>query len=260
MKTEQRLTRREADALFREYRQTPSVKLRNHIAEKFFGLVKKTATVMASRLAGHLDPDELIAFGMPGLLWAVEHYDPENGAAFTTFASRRIYGAIMDEIRGLDYVPRLTRNRARRIDNGTSTFYATHGREPTPAELQCALGVDDKQFKKIAGDTVTHMESLSEEVSRPERYRCKTLGMMIAARPDVEPCTKLDTDTILRDFVLPHFGLRHALVLRMYYIDSLPMREIGEALRIGESRISQMHSTLIDALRERFNHRDRGAA
>jgi RNA polymerase sigma factor for flagellar operon FliA len=246
-----RLTRKEIDALFREYRRTRCITLRNRIAVQFVRLVKDTAMRMAERLAGHLDPDELIAFGNPGLLQAIDGYDPDNAAAFTTYAVMRIRGAIFDEIRALDHVPRLTRGRARIVREAASLFYAEHGRQPTHDELRETVGTDGRRFDLIAADSgVRGMSSLAEPVIADAACgREETMAAIIPARPDVEPGMRADTETMLRDIVLPRMGLRHALLMKCRFVEGMTLRAAGEALRMSEARASQIQTAALNTLR-----------
>lgn len=246
--TTPRITRAEADALFREYRQRPTTAVRNRIAERFIGIVVDIGNRVAKRLPSYIDADELIAFGMPGLLRAIESYDPSNAASFPTFATLRIRGAIFDEIRELDHVPRLTRNRTKILREARGTFYAEHGRQPEDVELQALMGLDDHDFAKVTGEHEHGIGSLSETVGG-EAGREVTMAAMLVARPEVEPGTFTDAERIIREIALPRYGLRNAIFLRLRYRDGLTMREIGTALKVSESRAVQMHKDLLSALR-----------
>lgn len=241
----------ETRRLFIEYRQTPSVAIRNRIAEAFVPLVYDVAGVLSRKLPRCVDSDELVAFGMPGLLRAIDRYDPANGNEFATFASFRIRGAMLDELRLFDTHNRLAYERSKRVNAAQETFYVEHGRMPDEDELQATLGVDDRTFALLRGDSRIRVFSLSDKAhSEDERtHRGETKADLVPARREPDPDGPIDSEQIIRRIVLPTYGLRAALILRLRYLDSMTMVEVGKALEVSESRISQLHRELIDSLR-----------
>ena len=139
-------------ASWADYQQNPSQELRNMFLEHYLHLVKFSAERLAAKLPDEVELDDLISAGTFGLMDAIDAFDPERGIKFETYCAPRIRGAILDEIRAMDWVPRLVRARARKLETSTQSLHAEFGRLPNEKEIAERMGVSMKELKKIIRD------------------------------------------------------------------------------------------------------------
>src|SRR5438552_6358934 len=138
--------------LWRDYRAEPTVELRNQLVEHFLPLVKYNAERIWARLPEGVDLDDLISAGVFGLMDAIDAFDLERGVKFETYCVPRIRGAMLDELRTMDWVPRLVRSKASKLEDARKTLEAQLGRPPRPDELAERLGVTIEDYEKMSGD------------------------------------------------------------------------------------------------------------
>jgi RNA polymerase sigma factor for flagellar operon FliA len=219
-------------------------------------LVKYVAGKVGSGLPAHVDQNDLISYGLTGLAAAIERFDPSREVKFETFALSRVRGAILDELRALDWVPRSVRARAREIEQITLSLEHELQRVPTEEETAEALGspVEDlrEDLTKIANSSVIALDEpwTLRDASGDQVSLMDTIADPGAADP-ARSLAKSDTRDQVAEAVarLPE---REKLVIALYYYESLTLREIGEVLGVTESRVSQLHTKAILALRGRL--------
>ncbi len=212
-------------------------------------LVKYVAGRTASGLPAHVEEADLISYGLLGLISAVERFEPEREIKFETFAVTRIRGAIIDELRSLDWVPRSVRAKAREIERVNVKLQHQLQRAPTDAEMADALEttVDDFQasLTRIANSSIVALDELWT-LSDASGDRVSLLDTF--EDPEApDPAREMDTSETrdrLADAVarLPE---REKLVVALYYYENLTLREIGEVLGVTESRVSQLHTKAV---------------
>jgi RNA polymerase sigma factor FliA len=207
------------------------------------GMVKRVALHLKARIPPFMELDELMQVGMIGLLEAARAYDPTKGIEFESFALSRVRGAILDEVRQLSYLPR-SAVAFNKSENEAINFLASElGRTPTQSELAEHLGDDLEEFQKKRGNA-KRFETLSMEVINDE-----VLGIADerSRQPDVivehEDFMRAVTDAIAE---LPE---RDQLLMSLYYVEELNLKEIGEVLGVTESRISQLLTGIVKKLR-----------
>jgi RNA polymerase sigma factor FliA len=241
--------------LWRRYRERGDGAARDRLILTFAPLVKYVAGRMRSALPSHVDEADLISYGLVGLINAVERFDHTRRVKFETYATTRIKGAIIDELRALDWVPRSVRARARAIEKKSVELESRLHRAPTDEELATALGMELDEFQEaltqisnasiVALDEMWSVSPGGEPVSLMD-----TLGDARAGDPaDLLDVTELrDTlaDAIAR---LPE---RERIVVALYYYDNLSLKEIGEILGVTESRVSQLHTKAVLRLKGRL--------
>src|ERR671919_681046 len=215
--------------LWRLYKEGGDGSARERLVVAYSPLVKFVAGRTGARLPSHVDQADLISYGMIGLAEAMERFEPSREIRFETFAMQRIRGAIIDELRSLDWVPRSVRSRARDIEAANSKLEHELGRAPTDAELAERLKISEDELQESLLHTI-------EDESAPD------------------PQAALDTTEVkdrLQDAIqdLPE---RETLVIALYYFENLTLREIGEVLGVTESRVSQLHSKAVLRLRSRL--------
>jgi RNA polymerase sigma factor for flagellar operon FliA len=232
-------------ALWKRLRAHPrDVAVRNQLAELHVPLVHQVAGRLRKRLLYSIDHDTLASAGFLGLLQAIATYDVARGLKFTSFAQNRIRGAMLDELRGLDYAPRLqrrceaTRNRAER--ELTQEF----GRPPTEDEVYLATRIHRRELPAV----LTSIDRVLFESAEGKQVRPDHL---LADRRQADPRQRLAARERLQQ-ILRGCSQRERLMLLMYYVEDATMKEIAAQLGISESRVSQQHSMLLARLRSRL--------
>jgi RNA polymerase sigma factor FliA len=241
--------------LWREYRRSKDPKVRDRLILTYAPLVKYVAGRLGSGLPAHVDDDDLVSYGLLGLIGAIERFDPDRDIKFETYAIARIKGSIIDELRALDWVPRSVRSRAREIERAIADLESKLGRAPTDEEISEKLGVSVDELN----------ESLSEIgrtsiAALDELWTVSAGGDQIALIDTIEdeqgpnPQSALD-ETEMREAIaeaISRLPEREKLVVTLYYYEELTLREIGEVLGVTESRVSQLHTKAILRLKSRL--------
>jgi RNA polymerase sigma factor for flagellar operon FliA len=244
--------------LWRRYKEDGDDRARERLVVAYSPLVKFIAGRMASSLPSHVDEADLVSYGLLGLIGAIERFDLEREIKFETFAVARVKGAIIDELRSLDWVPRSVRSRARDIEKAHAALEGELGRPPTDEEMATKLEMDVEQFNaallEIANSSILALDDLwtfaDPDGGGGQISVLDTIRDPAAADPEAEAQTGLLKDQ-LADAIesLPE---RERLVIALYYYENLTLREIGEVLGVTESRVSQLHTKAVLALRSRF--------
>jgi RNA polymerase sigma factor for flagellar operon FliA len=244
--------------LWRSYKNEGDERARERLVVAYSPLVKFIAGRMASGLPSHVDEGDLVSYGLLGLIGAIERFDLEREIKFETFAVARIKGAIIDELRSLDWVPRSVRARARDVERAHAALEAEFGRAPTDEEMARKLEVTVDEFRdallQIANSSVLALDDLwtfaDPDGSGGQISVLDTIQDPNALDPQAEAHTAELKDR-LADAIesLPE---RERLVIALYYYENLTLREIGEVLGVTESRVSQLHTKSVLALRSRF--------
>jgi RNA polymerase sigma factor FliA len=243
------------EALWTRYRDSASRSDRDQLIVHYSPLVKYVAGRVAVGLPQNVEHADLVSYGMFGLIDAIEKFDPERGFKFETYAISRIKGAILDELRSIDWVPRSVRAKARALERSYAKLEAEHARPPNDAELAEALDMTEDQLQTLLAQiSFVGMAALDEVLAMGgERGEAITLGDTIADGGDgpvgsfeVEETRQLLATTINR---LPE---REKLVLTLYYYEGLTLAEIGGVLGVTESRVCQIHTKAVLHLRSRM--------
>jgi RNA polymerase sigma factor FliA len=244
--------------LWRSYRAKRDDRaLRDRLILTYAPLVKYVAGRLGSGLPAHVEEEDLVSYGLLGLIGAIERYDPDRDVKFETYALTRIKGAIIDELRSLDWVPRSVRARAREIERAIGHLEARLHRLPT-----------DEEIAKEAGIGVDELEDSLTDISRSSIAALDELwtiggsgGDQFALIDTIEdtgapaPESSL-AKTELREALgeaIAHLPEREKLVVTLYYYEELTLREIGEVLGVTESRVSQLHTKAILRMKARLS-------
>lgn len=228
--------------LWEEYQQTRSTRLRGKLESHYLYLVETLARQLARKLPDCVEVNDLIQEGFIGLRRAVERFNLDRGVKFTTYAQSAIWGAMMDSLRRDDYGTRNSRRQATLLAETQTHFTQEFGRPPTTEELAAAMGLKEERLAAI----VQWIEAvnLGSFSSASEDHR-------IQLPPDeraVDPALQAQRQD-LRDLILRGFAPQERLLIILYYFEELTMRDIGATLGISESRVSQLHSLLVDRIR-----------
>jgi RNA polymerase sigma factor for flagellar operon FliA len=244
--------------LWRAYRASRDPKLRDRLVERHLPIVKYTAAWVAGRLPSHLHLDDLYSAGMLGFLGAIEDYDPDRSVEFATYARPRIRGAIFDELRRLDYVPRRVRQQLREAQQTADELRAQLDREPTDEEVAAKMGLDVGEYRRLLGEGVTLFSLDATSTVNDDVTVLDGIDDASARDPldDVLAGERREILGRLIDALPP----RDQHVLALYYHEELTMQEIGAVLGVTESRISQIHSSAILKLRTALARRRKARA
>jgi RNA polymerase sigma factor for flagellar operon FliA len=244
--------------LWRRYKSAGDARARERLVVAYSPLVKYVSGRMASGLPAHVEEADLISYGLVGLISAIERFDLEREIKFETYAITRIKGAIIDELRSLDWVPRSVRARAREIETANSKLEHRLQRAPTDEEMAEELDLTLEEFQdsllQISNSSVAALDELwtVSDASGDQVSLLDTLQDPGAPDPaslmDVAELKDRVADAIAR---LPE---REKLVVALYYYENLTLREIGEVLGVTESRISQLHTKAVLRLRSRLQN------
>jgi RNA polymerase sigma factor for flagellar operon FliA len=245
----------DTQGLWREFRRTKDKGLRDRLILTYAPLVKYVAGRLGSGLPAHVDEGDLVSYGLLGLIGAIERYDPGRDIKFETYAIARIKGAIIDELRALDWVPRSVRSRAREIERAIGELEAKLGIAPTDEQIADKIGITVEELE----DSLTDI-SRSSIAALDELWSVSGDGDQVSLMDTLEdtsgprPAEALD-ETEMREALadaIARLPEREKLVVTLYYYEELTLREIGEVLGVTESRVSQLHTKAILRLKARL--------
>ena len=243
-------------ALWLEYRRTGDKALRDRLILSYAPLVKYVAGRLGSGLPAHVDEGDLASYGLLGLINAIERYDPSRDIKFETYAIVRIKGAIIDELRALDWVPRSVRSRAREIERAIAELESRLGRAPSDEEIAAKIGISvDELAESLTDISRSSIAALDELWSVSGEGDQVSLLDTIEDTSGARPADALD-ETDLRETLadaIARLPEREKLVITLYYYEELTLREIGEVLGVTESRISQLHTKAVLRLKSRLS-------
>jgi RNA polymerase sigma factor for flagellar operon FliA len=213
-------------------------------------LVRKIASILISRLPASVELDDLIQVGIIGLIDAARQFDPSQGVQFETFASQRVRGAMLDELRREDWMPRQTRRHAKQIEEAITQLEQRNGRSPLESEIAEQLNLSLTDYQTLLGEckglSLLHIEDFTNEDGESING---IANMVDHGTPD--PLASL-SDGAFKQALVHSIGAlpeRDQLVMALYYEQDLNLKEIGAVLGVSESRVSQLHSQAIARLR-----------
>jgi RNA polymerase sigma factor for flagellar operon FliA len=242
--------------LWDDYVRTRNPEVKSKIVEAYYPLVKYLAERMVTTLPASVDVDDLVSMGTFGLIDAIDRFDPSRGFQFKTFCTARIRGAILDNLRTNDWVPRLVRLRTNLVDKTLRRLYAEMGREPTDPEMANDLGLSMEEFQALRREaTPTAVLSLTEESSGEDGESGSRMIDMISDRSQMDEPRLSQQRRDVREVLFKNLTPKERTVIEYYYFEGLSMREIAGMLRLTESRVCQIHSKVIKRLRETYQSR-----
>jgi len=243
------LAEHDLSALWRHWKQTGDQRARNVLLLHYQPLVKQAARSVKSRLPRGTELADLQSAGFFGLCEAVQRFDPSRGVKFEAYCGPRVRGAILDECRSLDWIPRSARVRAHQLEAARSALEAKLGRRPRPAEIADKLGCSLDEYLKLAKRAKTvgvfhvsrtpHDEESSKGLADIDGLQDPT---------SEDPSTRAE-EADFKQLVTKGLSGAERLMMTLYYYQDMTMREIGRTLRLSESRVCQMHASILDRLR-----------
>jgi len=244
-------TRPTPQALWKRYRQGADSGVEGSLVEEYLPLVRSMVGRLAMSLPSHVSQDDLNSSGLVGLLQALRSYDPTAGASFETYARIRVRGAIFDELRRMDWVPRLIHDKSRKIQNAIGELEQKLGRSPSELETASALGIDLETFERWLDEIRPVTFVCLDSPGHPCGEESNSLHESIVDSSQESPAESASRNE-LKELIFERINSlpdTQRKVLSLYYLEGLRLREIAAAFGLTESRISQIHSQAILSLR-----------
>ncbi len=255
------LAEKTEEELWRLYRETRNPAIRDRLVEQYAPLVKYVAGKVAVGMPHNVEFDDLVGYGVFGLFDAIEKFDPEKHVKFKTYAVTRIRGAIFDELRSIDWVPRSVRQKSREIEEAVHRLESSLGRSATDAEIAKDMGMTPKEFEKtmlkISGTSIL---SLNDVWYTGEDNDKVSIADSIESPVSLNPDTIVEKGEIKRVIIeaINELPEKEKKVLVLYYYEDLTLKEIGRVLEVTESRVSQLHTKAIMRLRAKLTNIKKG--
>jgi RNA polymerase sigma factor for flagellar operon FliA len=250
-------TAQSEETLWRDYLTSKSSATREAIILKYAPLVKYVAGRVAIGLPSNVEFDDLVSFGVFGLMDAIEKFDLSRGIKFETYAIARIRGAILDGLRSNDWVPRSVRQKARELERVCAELENRLGRSATDQEISEAMNVSIQDFYQLLSEvSCTTLSSLDElwMVHSNDDDSVRVLDL-VKNNESEDPLHQVEIEEVKDTLAnaIESLPERERMVIALYYYEGLTLKEIGEIMEISESRVSQIHTKAIFRLRGRLN-------
>jgi RNA polymerase sigma factor for flagellar operon FliA len=241
--------------VWEEFKRNGADELRNYLIEYYLDIVKYTAERMHMRLPGEVDVEDLMSAGLFGLMDAIDAFDLDRGVKFETYCAQRIRGAIFDELRAMDWVPRLVRSRTAKVERARKALEMKLGRRPTDHEICHQLQVDGSEFQKLSKDSKpVGVVSLNRKWFETDSSKDVREIDVIRDTRQENPLTEIQRKD-LKLLITKGLSRAERLIVILYYYEEMTMKEIGMTLDLSESRVSQMHSSILARLKAQMQHR-----
>lgn len=245
-------------ALLKKYKEEPkkiNPKHKDELITEYAPLIRFIAQKIAARLPSNIELDDLISAGVIGLMDAIDKYDPTRDNKFKTYAEFRIRGAILDELRAQDWVPRSIRDKAKLLDKTIVQLEAELGRSATDEELAKALNITIDEFHDLLNQVKpVSLLSIDDDQSFNSNTDKKSILNLLEGSKVNNPLNQLNIKMVKEVVAtaIEELPERQRLVLSLYYFEDLNLKEIGEVLRVTESRVSQLHAQAVSRLRSKL--------
>ena len=251
--TSRRATTDETLALWHAYRRTGDRALRDRLVLTFAPLVKYIVYKKVREMPARCDADDFISCGLEALIHSIDRFDPAKGATLQQYAWTRIHGAVLDELRRLDWAPRSVRRWERDIARASESFMALHGRRPTAQELACALGIEPDELRRHRDEIMrSDLTSLNTLVTSDDETTIERIDTLASTDERLDPVHSAATAEAKQRFrdAFADLSQREREIAVMLYVKNLTLVEIGQVLGVSESRICQIHGEMKKKLRK----------
>ena len=239
------------------YREEPTLDIRNFLVEKYHDLVRFTAERMAMRLPSEVDTLDLMSAGTFGLMDAINAFDPDRNVKFETYCTQRIRGAIFDELRSMDWVPRLVRSRTAKFETTRKQIEMETGQAASDDEIAARLQLAPEDYRKLKRDSrPVNQVSLNRKWFETDGNKdVREIDVVKDTRQE-NPLTAVQRQD-LQSLLTKGLSRAERLIVILYYYEEMTMKEIGLTLDLSESRVSQMHSSILARLKAQMQHREK---
>ncbi len=248
--------REDIDVLWQDFKADMSNKdLRNRLVEQYLPLVKFNGERIWARLPDGVDLDDLISAGVFGLMDAIDAFDLSRGVKFETYCVPRIRGAMLDELRTMDWVPRLVRSKASKLNEANRQLETKLGRQPTEAELAEQLQISVAELDRMITEaSAVSLISLNKKWYETDSYKDVREIDILEDKKGEDPTRRIQKTDLMR-LVTKGLNRNERLIIILYYYEALTMKEIGATLDLSESRVSQMHTSIVERLQSQLGRR-----
>lgn len=241
----------ERQKIWEKYTKNPTQEMREQIIIEYAPLVKIVAGRLSMYLGGNVEYEDLVSYGVFGLIDAIDKFDTNKDVKFETYASLRIRGSILDQIRKMDWIPRTVRQRQRKIDEAIKSLEARTGKTPTDEMLAEELGVSGEELLSWQSQLkVTNVVSLNEFVESGNEPVMDAKGNFRFAQPE-EVIAETELKRMLKD-AMQQLTEKEQKVILLYYYEDLTLKEISRVLEVSESRISQLHTKALQKMKKKM--------
>ena len=241
----------ERQKIWEKYTKNPTQEMRAQIIIEYAPLVKIVAGRLSMYLGGNVEYEDLVSYGVFGLIDAIDKFDTNKDVKFETYASLRIRGSILDQIRKMDWIPRTVRQRQRKIDEAIKSLEARTGKTPTDEMLAEKLGVSGEELLSWQSQLkVTNVVSLNEFVESGNEPVMDAKGNFRFAQPE-EVIAETELKQMLKD-AMQLLTEKEQKVILLYYYEDLTLKEISRVLEVSESRISQLHTKALQKMKKKM--------
>jgi RNA polymerase sigma factor for flagellar operon FliA len=246
----------EIEQIWFDYKSDPSnYELRNTLIERYMPIVRRRAERIRAKLPNEIELDDLISAGSFGLIDAVSAYAPGRGVKFETFCIPRVQGSMLDELRSLDWAPRMVRSKATKLNEAYKVLEGKYGRRPSEEELAEFLEQPlDEVRKTIVDSHRANVASLDKKWQGQSGDNDVTEMDVISDKRGEDPTERLERAELIR-VCTKGLSKSERLIIILYYCEELTMKEIGATLDLSESRVSQMHSAIVQRMKKLNYHR-----
>ena len=254
--SKRRVSAEDALALWREYKATGSLQVRNRLVMTYAPLVKYIVFKKVRELPARCEVEDFISCGLEALIASIDRYDPEKGATLEQFAWTRIHGAVLDELRRQDWAPRSLRRWERDIAKARDQFTTLHGRRPAREELADALSISVEELRRREDDiSVSDVTSLNTLVISDDETTVERIDTLADGDHRLDPEHQATATEAKEKFrrAFDNLPQREREVAVLLYVKNLTLREIGEVMGVSESRICQIHSQLKRTLKQQLS-------
>ena len=229
--------------------------LRNRLVEMYLPLVKYNGERIWARLPEGVELDDLISAGVFGLMDAIDAFDLSRGVKFETYCVPRIRGAMLDELRTMDWVPRLVRSKASKLNEAIRNLEARLGRQPNENELAQQMQISVPELEKMVIDAnAVNLISLNKKWYETDSYKDVREIDILEDKKGEDPTRRIQKNDLMR-LVTKGLNRNERLIIILYYYEEFTMKEIGTTLNLSESRVSQMHSSIVQRLQGQLGRR-----
>jgi RNA polymerase sigma factor FliA len=242
--------------VWKQYKADPdNLDLRNRLIEQYMPLVRYNGDRIWQRLPDGVELDDLVSAGIFGLMDAIDAFDTTRGVKFETYCVPRIRGAMLDELRSMDWVPRLVRSKASKLGEAKKRLEARYGRAATDHELSVYMEISLDELEKMqAESSAVNLVSLNKKWYETDSYKDVREIDILEDKRGEDPTRRVQKGDLMR-LVTKGLNRNERLIIILYYYEELTMKEIGATLDLSESRVSQMHSSIVARLQEQLGRR-----
>lgn len=244
-----KITEAELTLIWKQYKKEGSEDVRNRLAEQYLPLVKYVSDRIAAKLPKNVVKEDLFSWGVFGLMDAIEKFDLGRKVKFQTYCINRIKGAILDELRNQDWVPRLVRSRSHKMEKAFIKLETELGHSPNDLQIADELGVSLEEMNVMLREVNTGaMLSLDRTISENPEDDETSSGELIEDKKTPKPSEGIQSREMV-EFVTHKLSQKERMIMLLYYCEDITMKEIGAILDLSESRVCQIHAKLLVKLR-----------